>query len=91
MSERVDRIESSLLPPLTIEGEELVTSPLRERMEHYNVPGVSVAVIDAGEIAWSRAYGHADAESDQSATSATLFQAASISKPVAALGALKDR
>ena len=49
-------------------------------MAAHAVPAVSVAVIEAGEIAWARAWGPADSE--------TLFQAASISKPVAAMAAL---
>jgi CubicO group peptidase (beta-lactamase class C family) len=55
------------------------------------VPGVSIAVIDHGRIAWTRAYGVADADSGRPVTPATLFQAASISKPVAAVAAVRSR
>jgi len=57
-------------------------------MKHYSVPGVSVAVIDGGEIAWARGYGVAEAGTSNPVTPETLFQAASISKPVAAMAAL---
>ncbi len=57
-------------------------------MEELGVPGVSVAVISDGRIAWARAYGLADAEAGTTVTTETLFQAASMSKPVAAMGAL---
>ncbi len=87
-AERIERIEDGLLPLLVIEGEELVTPSLAERMEHHGVPGVSIAVIDGGEIAWARGYGLADVESSRPVTPETLFQAASISKPVAAMAAL---
>ncbi len=52
---------------------------LQTRMQETHVPAVSVAVIHNGRIAWAHAWG---------ATPGTLFQAASISKPVAALAAL---
>lgn len=51
----------------------------RIRQSH-NVPAVSVAVIEAGRIGWARTYGGGDTD--------TLFQAASISKPVSAMAAL---
>lgn len=53
------------------------------RMRELHVPAVSVAVIENGKIAWARAWGEANPE--------TLFQAASISKPVAATAALHMR
>jgi CubicO group peptidase (beta-lactamase class C family) len=50
---------------------------------------VSIAVIDGGAVAWARAYGTADLASGRAATTATLFQAASMSKPVASTAALQ--
>jgi CubicO group peptidase (beta-lactamase class C family) len=58
-------------------------------MALHGVPGVSVAVINGGRLEWARGYGEADLESDRTVTSETLFQAASMSKPVAALAALR--
>jgi CubicO group peptidase (beta-lactamase class C family) len=49
-------------------------------MRFHHVPGVSVAVVRAGKIVWAKGYGDATVD--------TLFQAASISKPVTALAAL---
>jgi len=56
-------------------------------MEHYGVPAVSVAFVEGGELAWAQAWGLADVETGRQATTETLFQAASISKPVAAVAA----
>ena len=61
---------------------------LQKLMELYKIPGFSIAVIDNYQIAWTRAYGVTDAGSNKPVTTATLFQAGSISKPVAATGAL---
>jgi CubicO group peptidase (beta-lactamase class C family) len=57
-------------------------------MVRYRVPAVSVAVMDGGRVAWARAWGTADVATGAPASPGTLFQAASISKPVAALAAL---
>lgn len=86
---RIARIEASVLPTFTIRGEETPAVTLAERMGALGVPGVSVAVIEDGEIAWARGWGLADVASGRAVTADTLFQAASISKPVAALAALQ--
>jgi CubicO group peptidase (beta-lactamase class C family) len=81
-------VESGLLPPAVIVGRPHEPWTLSARMEHYHVPGVSLAVIDHGEIAWTRAYGVARAGDPAPVTPDTLFQAASISKPITAAAAL---
>ena len=58
-------------------------------MAFYKVPGVSIAVINNGRLEWARGYGVLEAGSSQSVTTATLFQACSISKPIAAMAALE--
>ncbi len=63
-------------------------STLADRMAHYRVPAVSIAIIDNYQVEWARGFGVVAAGSTQAVTSKTLFQAASISKPLAALGAL---
>ncbi len=86
---RIVAIENRLMPPIVIQGEPPQTGTLAERMAQYGVPGVSVAVINNGKIEWARGYGLADVREGRAVTVATLFQAASISKPVAATAALK--
>lgn len=81
-------IENDLLPTFYIEGEKPEPVSLQERMEHYNVPGVSVAVFRNGELDWAKGYGMADKEENRPVTEHTLFQAASISKPIAAMAVL---
>lgn len=58
-------------------------------MKQFNVPGVSIAIIKDFAIAASYVYGVADVETGAPVTKETMFQAASISKPVAAMVSLK--
>ncbi len=69
-------------------GQAPLRMSLAEVMKAYNVPGLSLAVIDNYKIVDAKAYGVTDAASKTPVTTRTLFQAGSISKPVAALGAL---
>jgi CubicO group peptidase (beta-lactamase class C family) len=66
-----------------------VSSQVQESMKKYDVPGASVAVIEGYRIVWARGFGLADVNTRKPVDAATLFQAASISKPVAALAAMR--
>ena len=74
---------------MEIEGRPAGRWTLAERMTYHKVPGVSIAVIDGGRIAWARGFGLKQAGKSESVTPATLFQAASISKPIAATAMLR--
>ncbi len=87
---RVERIEHGLLPPILLKSAEPERMSLQERMEHYQVPGLSIAVIEDFEIAWAQGYGVVQARSADAVTPETLFQVGSISKPVTALLALRQ-
>src|SRR5215471_13697274 len=62
---------------------------MQQLLKQYNVPGLSIAVIKDFKVAFAVAYGVADAETGMPVTTRTMFQAASISKPVAAMASLK--
>jgi CubicO group peptidase (beta-lactamase class C family) len=61
---------------------------LTKRMKHYKAPGLSAAFIYQEELAWIKGFGVADAGSQEPVTAETIFQAASISKPVTGMVAL---
>ena len=62
---------------------------LDKLLTQFNVPGISIAVIKDFKIDWARGYGLADAEAGTPVTADTLFQAASISKTVAAMTSMR--
>ena len=88
VEDRIRRVEAGLMPAAYLKG----TTPgaaLSERMKFYRIPGVSVAVVNNGRVEWARGFGVKDATTNEPVTNETLFQAGSISKPVAALAALR--
>jgi CubicO group peptidase (beta-lactamase class C family) len=85
---RIAEVENKLTPPIVIEGTEQAFHSLAEQMEVYRAPGVSIAVINDGRIEWAKGYGTREAGTDSPVDANTLFQAASISKSVSAMGAL---
>lgn len=62
---------------------------LPRQMQALGVPGVGIAVVEAGVLAWSRGLGVADVERDTLVEDSTLWEAASLSKPVFAYTVLQ--
>ncbi len=58
-------------------------------MEEDNVPGAQVAFVRDGQLLYERAFGVRNVWSRVPVTTETLFEAASLSKPVAAMAALQ--
>lgn len=62
---------------------------LLDRMKHYHIPSVSIAVIKDYEIETAFAIGVKEWGREESATISTVYQAASVSKPVFASAVMK--
>jgi CubicO group peptidase (beta-lactamase class C family) len=75
--------------PRVAGGEGVEGLTLEQLMARAGVPGVSVAVIRDFEIHWARGWGVADVTSGRAVDADTRFQAASISKPLTAMAALR--
>jgi CubicO group peptidase (beta-lactamase class C family) len=88
VDQRIQPIQNSLLPPVLVRGELVKPTTLSSRMEALHVPGVSVAVMHDGKLEWARGFGVMSIGGPP-VTPETLFQAASISKPVTTLAILK--
>jgi CubicO group peptidase (beta-lactamase class C family) len=54
-----------------------------------HVPGLSIAIIKDGRVAWRRGFGLKDAEAKTSVDNTTMFVAGSMSKPVFAYAVMK--
>ena len=78
----------SSFPAQTASGP-LDSAMVQQLLTQFHVPGVSVAVIKDFKIEWVRGYGIADVETGAPVTTGTLFQAASISKTIAAMASMK--
>ena len=65
------------------------TWTLQQRMAFYKIKGLSIAVVQNYKVVWARGYGWADEGAKKTVTPQTLFQAASISKSLNAIGVLK--
>jgi CubicO group peptidase (beta-lactamase class C family) len=86
--DRVDRVIHGLRPPVAIKGRPAVGWTMAQRMALHHVPGASIAIIENGRIVWAGGFGVKETGTTDSVTTSTLFQAQSISKPIAATAAL---
>ena len=78
-------LAATLLPTLGSTVDEVVQAEMR----NHDIVGVSIAIIEDSEICKAAGYGLADKRTATRVTTNTLFQAGSVSKPVAALAALR--
>src|SRR4051812_30067130 len=62
---------------------------LPQLLQKADVPGLPIALIRHGELVWTGAFGLANADTKKAVTEHTIFEAASLSKPVFAYAVLK--
>lgn len=84
VEKRIKAVEEHLGPAIQTAGQSWYT--LKERMAHYHIHGLSIAVVHNYQIEWARGYGWADTAEKRPVTVRTLFQAASISKSLNGVG-----
>ena len=85
--QRRQAVETGLAPAVVVEGQGASGRQLTDAMRALNVPGVAIAVVRGGKLDWVRGYGVASL-GGKPVDADTLFQAGSVSKPVAAVTAL---
>ena len=84
---QIKQVESHLSGEIKITDEKDYT--ILDRMAHYKVKGLSIAVVENYKIAWAKGYGWADEKERRSVTANTMFEPGSISKSLNAVGLLK--
>ncbi len=67
---------------------EEVAREIESLMKKHEVPGVSVAVVNDYKLDWAQAFGVREAGSDEKVDTDTVFQMASVSKPIAGLAVM---
>lgn len=88
-------LSACLVVVLSVDAEEMPDIPRRldaripELMTAADVRGLTVAVVEQGELVWSAAYGVASAQLNRRASTETIFEAASLGKVVFALIVLR--
>ena len=84
---RIKQVEQGLSGRFLVASQPKHT--IKERMAFYHIIGLSIAVIHDYHLEWAKGYGWADSAGQQPVSIQTLFQAASISKSLNAVGVLK--
>lgn len=85
VEEQIKKIENGLYSGPIIDNK---TANILDRMKHYNVNGISIAVIDNNKIVWAKGYGYADRNENRKVDINTKFEPGSISKSLNAVGVL---
>jgi CubicO group peptidase (beta-lactamase class C family) len=88
VEQHIQHVTSGLIGGVVLKGDEHATHTLADRMKELNVPGVSIAVLHNGKIEWARGFG-VRSLGGPPVDADTLFQAGSISKPLAAMACLR--
>ena len=83
--DQIKQVENNLA------GRIIIDKPynLTERMAHFKIKGLSMAVVHNYQVIWAKGYGWADEQEKRPVTTATLFKPGSISKSLNAVGVLR--
>lgn len=87
--EKKIQLEAGIRGQVKFLGESDNFSSIADKMSEYKIPALSLAVINEGKIEWADMYQNANFPEEQELDCASIFQAASLSKPVTFLAALR--
>lgn len=76
----------------TVKKEQIVerlNAAIPRLLEEGMVPGLSIALVQKGELVWHKGFGVKNAQTKEAVADNTVFEAASLSKPVFAYAVLK--
>lgn len=89
LNDQIALFENGLRAPIRAAGAVPTLWTLSERMRHYKIPGVSIAVTHEGDVVWSKGYGTRRQGHDLPVDTKTLFSAGSFSKTATAIAVLR--
>jgi CubicO group peptidase (beta-lactamase class C family) len=78
-----------LARPLPAPLADAVATVVTDEMSRLGIPGLSLAIGEAGELRFAAGYGFADVENEVAAAPDTTYRLASVSKPITAVAALQ--
>lgn len=84
---QIERIEKNLIPVHYLKGMDHKKS-IPQVMQEDGIAGVSIAFFEKDTITWQKTYGYSNLSDSIKVTPNTVFNGASLSKPVTALAAL---
>jgi len=87
IQQHIAHVTAGLAPSVVMKDAPNQAHTLADRMAALHIPGVSIAVIHNGTLQWAQGFG-VSSIGGSPVTPDTLFQAGSISKPIAAMGTL---
>ena len=85
---KINDVENNLLDAITYSIDNSIKYNIYQRMKYYNVPGVSIAVVDNDKIIWAKGYGELETGTNRKVTAESIFQIGSVGKMIAALSTL---
>lgn len=87
--DRKMQLENGIRGQVKFLGEPEQLSSITDKLSAYNIPALSLAVIHQGNIEWADTYKNPNFPEVQTLDCNSLFQAASLSKPVTFLAAVR--
>ncbi|WP_373331405.1 serine hydrolase domain-containing protein [Salmonirosea aquatica] len=87
--ERKGKLESGIRGQVKFLEEKENFSSISDKMAEYKIPALSLAILNEGKIIWTDVYQNANFPEEQKLDCASIFQAASLSKPVTFLATIR--
>ena len=76
-------------PPVAPSSPEAIRAVVLEEMGRRGIPGLSLAIVEAGVVRYEAGFGYSDVENDVPARAETVYRLASVSKPMTAVTVLE--
>lgn len=86
-SEKQKQLEQGIRKQIKFAGEEEKLASIAEKLVSYQIPALSLALINKGQLEWTAVYTNPNFANEKDLNCTSIFQAASLSKPVTFMAA----